>query len=83
MKNFNQLFKSINTAHDKYRAKLHEMEQVLTAFSDIEEISVFYQESDGFVVADDERNNAPLDACLKVIKEKGFLSNEDYLDLTI
>lgn len=83
MKNFNQLFKSIENAHSKYRAKLGEMEQALTAVSDINEISVFYQESDGFVVADDEINNAPLDACLRVIKEKGFLSHEDYLNLTI
>jgi len=36
----------------------------------------------GFVISY-ESNNAGLDLCLKVIAEKGFLSIEDYLNLTI
>lgn len=45
---------------------------------------VMYQESDGFVLVDEEDgNNAPLSSCLTVIEQKGFLSLEDYMDIRI
>jgi hypothetical protein len=75
---YNKLVKS----HNKYITAISEMESNLSDKLEFDNYTIFYQQSDGLVI-EWEANNAPLDLCLEVISKKGFLSMEDYLNLTI
>lgn len=46
------------------------------------EFNIFYQPSDGPIIEHDKKV-APLGECVKVIKEKGKLTLEDYLRICI
>lgn len=47
------------------------------------DFSIFYQYSDGFVIVDDDANNAALGACLGWIETHGTLTHASYLKLTL
>lgn len=76
------LLAQLETAHGKYMGKIGSVEQALQDVADFD-LSVFYQPSDGFVVCGEHSSNAPLDACIEIVKRKGKLSQEDYDDVRI
>lgn len=73
------LYKKIQVTKSKYDSALQEMERYLSDKCDFDDYSIFYQSSDGFVL-EWNANNAPLSNCLLIIKEKGILTLEDYMD---
>lgn len=70
-------------ANKELEAAQDEMVAFIKPLTDVEQISVFSQPGDGFVVCDANANNASLSSCLAVIIEKGWLSVHDYESLTI
>lgn len=78
-----RLLDKLEKAHATYESAKGSMESYLADKCEFgEELSVDYQPSDGFVIQYDS-DNAPLDSCLDVIKEKGALSHDDFLYLCI
>lgn len=73
------LYKKLYSAKTKYDSAIGDMEAYLSDKVSFEEYYVLYQPSDGFVLGLDN-HNAPLDACLFIIKDKGVLSLEDYMN---
>jgi len=73
-----------NVATKLYRAKsyydraIDDMESYLRKFADFD-VSVFYQQSDGFVVAND-MTNVSLNYCIEIIRENGKLTYDDYFE---
>jgi len=75
--------RALNRAHRKYESEIDNLEAKIQEVADFE-LAIFYQQSDGFVVLHCANgHNAGLADCLKVINEKGFLTEEDYLQHTI
>jgi len=78
-----KIYDKLEKSFHSYQSSIGVMECELVKYCEFgDDFSVFYQPGDGFVISY-ESNNAGLDLCLKVIAEKGFLSIEDYLNLTI
>lgn len=83
MKKATALFNKLERSYNSYMSAIGAMESELVNHCEFEDdFSILYQPGDGFVIEHDS-NNASLDDCLEIIKEKGYLSIEDYLDLTI
>lgn len=78
-----KLLTQLSKAQTKLDGLQGDMAQLIHSVSDIEELTVFWQAGDGFVVCDSDANNAPLRDCLAVIRDKGKLTREDYDDLRI
>ena len=76
MKNY---IKSLYDAHDKLEGIIKKTVLELKPKIEFDDFSIFYQSSDGFVI-EYESMNAPLSRCIDIIKSKGFLSYEDYLE---
>lgn len=76
-------YNALVKTYEKHDAARTEMAKAIQGLCDIPLISIFWQAGDGFVIADNDMRNAPLEKCLVVIKEKGRLSDEDYADLCI
>lgn len=74
--------KALHKAHGKYQSEIGNIEQKLTGYIDFD-FGVLYQPSDGFVIYAEVSkygaSNAPLDSCLKIIADKGKLTEQDYL----
>ena len=79
---YGEHYKKLCEKHDQYQSAIGSMEYALVDFVEMNDFSIFYQPSDGFVL-EYEANNASLIACITIIKEKGFLSIDDYMRLTI
>lgn len=69
-------------AQSKLDAEINAAEKLLSVKIDFR-FGILYQPADGFVIVDEDAHNAPLSSCLAIIKRKGVLTKEDYLDETI
>lgn len=74
--------KKLLTAQIRYEGVIGSVEQEIADKVGFD-FSIFWQPSDGFVMLAFDRYNAPLWRILKIIKDKGFLNEEDYMDVTI
>lgn len=72
----------LNTAKGKYDGVVGSAEATISEFTDFE-ARITFQPSDGFVVGDDNTNNAPLDSCIAIILQKGQLTHKDYLSILV
>jgi hypothetical protein len=75
------LIDKLNKTHTAYWSAIDNLESYLSDKIDFE-FSIFEQPGDGFVIQYDS-HNAPLDSCLRIIKCKGKLSLDDYMDKRI
>jgi len=82
-KKLNKLLKELEKAQIKLEGLQANMGRLIQEVSDVEGVAVFWQAGDGFVIADSNSNNSPLDKCLLVITNKGRLTYEDYKNLNI
>lgn len=81
--NPNKLILNLNKAHGKYLSAIGDVEELISDKVEFD-FSILFQDSDGFVMLNpDGSYNAPLDKCLEIIKNKGVLTTEDYLNETI
>lgn len=78
-----KLLTQLSKAHQKLEELEGEMESLIKPLIEVQDIKVFYQHGDGFVLGDDDMGNAPLRDCLAVIINKGKLTRKDYEDLMI
>jgi hypothetical protein len=74
--------KRLEAAFEKYEGAIGALEAAISPKADFD-FGILYQPGDGFVLADDDANNAPLDTCIEIIQKKGELTHEDYLNVTI
>ena len=77
-----RILKSLNRAQNEYEKAISAAESSISSKVEFE-FSIFWQKADGFVIANNDMGNAPLDDCLNIIKKKGLLSLEDYNDIRI
>lgn len=78
----NKEMKKLEKAYYKYSSAIGTMEGLLSGLTDFD-FGILYQTGDGFVIADDDCKNAPLDECIRIIKKEGFLSHYRYTKITI
>ena len=77
-----RILKKLKSAQSKYEGVISSVE--IEILDKIEfDFSIFWQPSDGFVMLAFDRYNAPLCRLLQIIKTKGKLTEEDYMDETI
>lgn len=69
-------------AQRKYDAEVRDVEKFIADKVEFD-FYILYQESDGWVMLALDARNAPMDTVLDVIKQKGVLTKEDYLNCTI
>lgn len=77
-----RLLKKLRTAQSKYDGVIGSVESELSDRIEFD-FSIFWQPSDGFVMLAFDRYNAPLGCLLQIIKAKGKLTEEDYMNETI
>lgn len=80
MKNYH---KKLMKAQDNLMCLIKQTESELANKIEFSDYSIFYQHSDVVFVIQYNLHNAPLDCCIDIIKDKGKLSLEDYLDACI
>ena len=72
-------YQNLVLAKYKYDAAIAKIENTLRNKVKFE-FAVLFQQSDGFVILHtEETRNAPLSACLDIIKGKGELTYKDYI----
>lgn len=79
MEKIKKALKEMEAAFLNYNNALNYLAALLVTKVDFE-FTIQDQPADGFVIVDRDTNNAPLDICLEIIRKKGKLSVEDYLD---
>lgn len=78
----NRLLKKLLIAQSKYEGVIGNVEYSISDKVEFD-FSIFWQPSDGFVMLAFDRYNAPLDKLLRIIQQKGRLTEEDYMSETI
>lgn len=78
----NRLLKKLLIAQSKYEGAIGNVESSISDKVEFD-FSIFWQPSDGFVMLAFDRYNAPLDNLLRIIQQKGRLTEEDYMSETI
>ena len=76
MKNY---LKKLQVAKQRLDGVIEMTESELKDKIEFDDYFIFYQPSDGFVLVYNS-HNAPLRKCIPIIKRKGKLSLEDYMD---
>ena len=74
--------KKLQKEQSKYEGAIGSVEAEISDKVEFD-FSIFWQPSDGFVMLAFDRYNAPLWRLLQIIKTKGKLTEEDYMDETI
>jgi len=77
-----QLLSKLEKSYNTYLCNISNIESELQRYCQFDDFTIFYQQSDGFVL-EYKANNAPLFLCIDIIKKKGILSEDDYFDLCI
>lgn len=77
-------FNALQKAQLKLEAAIEAMEDILREKIEFD-FSVQFQPSDGFTILeiDNSRNTASLKSCMNIIRKKGKLSVEDFLEITV
>lgn len=82
--NIKRKYSKLHGTHYDYVLARNAMKDEINKYAEFE-ADIVYQESDGFTVLNVDSNLcvAPLDECLRIIKEKGILTVEDFNDIRI
>ncbi len=72
-----RIMKKLKNAESRYSSVVGSVEAEIADKVDFD-FNILYQESDGFVMLAFDARNAPIDNLLKIIKEKGKLTKDDY-----
>ena len=73
-------FKKLREAYSRLESSIGSLEAKLSGKIEANDFSIHYQSSDGFVLEIDGMN-APLSSCLRIVKDKGYLSMDEYEQL--
>ena len=72
----------LNNAHNKYTDVVKSIENEMRQRGYVEfNFSIMHQPGDGFVLLDEDSNNALFEKCMSIINSKGVLSHDDYLGI--
>ena len=82
LKVMDRRLKELLNAQSKYEGVIGSVAEEISDKVEFD-FSIFWQPSDGFVMLAFDRYNAPLSRLLQIIKIKGKLTEEDYMDETI